>query len=277
MPRPAPPAGGWDCHTHVFDRATPVRPGHYQPAHHPLREIEGLAARHGVAQLVLVQPSVYGNDNAVMLRALEAGQGRHRGVAVIDPAIGDSELERLHAAGVRGVRFNLVSPASPPGDALADLQALAPRLRALGWHVQWYVPPAALPSLVRWQVKTGLCFVLDHLAGLSAQLMPEDPAWAAAQALADAGAWIKLSGWYRLGANEPYATLRPNIERVTAMFGRRMVWGSDWPHTSFLPGHLPSYESTLFPVRSALGEAVLHDVLHLHACSLYFDNHAISP
>jgi hypothetical protein len=94
---------------------------------------------------------------------------------------------------------------------------------------------------------------------------------------ADAGAWIKLSGWYRLGANEPYATLRPNIERVTAMFGRRMVWGSDWPHTSFLPGHLPSYESTLFPVRSALGEAVLHDVLHLHACSLYFDNHAISP
>ena len=63
-------ATGWDCHVHVFDAAAPVRPGHYRPDHHPLEEIEALALAHGIGHLVLVQPSVYGSDHAVLLRAL---------------------------------------------------------------------------------------------------------------------------------------------------------------------------------------------------------------
>lgn len=262
-------ASGWDCHVHVFDTSAPVRPGHYVPAHRPLPEIEQLARRHGVAHLVLVQPSVYGADNTVMLRALEAAPGRHRGVAVVTPDVGDRELDRLHAAGVRGVRFNLVSPAAYAGDAAADLRRLSPRLRERGWHAQWYVHADTLPLLVSLQSATGVSFVLDHLAGLHAGLHAGHAAWGAAQALADAGAWIKLSGWYRLGATAPYATLQPNIQRAAAMFGPRMVWGSDWPHTSFPPDHLPTYESTLSPLRSALATARYHAVLHEQARSLY--------
>jgi len=267
-----PPAAGWDCHVHVFDAAAPVRPGHYLPVHRPLDAIERLAAQHGVGHLVLVQPSVYGSNNSVMLQALGAGRGRHRGVAVVEPTIDDRALERLHAAGVRGIRFNLVSPAGHAGDAAADLRSLAPRLRALGWHVQWYVRTDALPQLVAWQAETGLRFVLDHLAGLNAGLADADPAWAAARALAEAGAWVKLSGWYRLGATAPYAALQPTIHRVAAMFGPCMIWGSDWPHTSFAPDQLPSYDSTLVPVRAALGEAALDAVLRDHARSLYFES-----
>jgi len=265
------PAAGWDCHVHVFDAAAPVRPGHYVPAHRSLDEIERLAAIHGVGHLVLVQPSVYGSDNAVMLRALALGQGRHRGVAVVEPTISERELDRLHAAGVRGVRFNLVSPAGHAGDPAADLRRLAPRLRERGWHVQWYLHTDLLPRLPAWQAETGLTFVLDHLAGLHTGLADDAPAWAAAQALADASAWIKLSGWYRLGATAPYAAMHPAIHRVAAMFGPRMVWGSDWPHTGFAPGQLPAYESTLFPVRAALGEAALVPILRDHAHSLYAD------
>lgn len=254
---------------HVFDAAAPVRAGHYRPAHRPLIEIEDLASRHGVGHLVLVQPSVYGTDNAVMLRALQAAPGRHRGVAVVDPAIEDAELDRLHEAGVRGVRFNRVSPAGHAGDAGADLLQLAPRLRARGWHVQWYVRADDLPQLVPWQAQTRLRFVLDHLAGLDASLPQAHPAWAAAQALAEAGAWIKLSGWYRLGAQAPYSALRPHIQRAAALFGPRTVWGSDWPHTSFEAGQAPAYESTLEPVRAGLGEARLKALLLEHAGSLY--------
>jgi len=271
MPTCDNPPAGWDCHVHVFDAAAPVRPGHYATAPRPLADIEALAAAHGVGHLVLVQPSVYGTDNRVMLAALEAAGGRHGGVAVIDPATSERELDRLQAAGVRGIRFNLVSPAGQRGDPAADLRALAPRLKARGWHVQWYVQASQLPRLAAWQAETGLRFVLDHLAGLHARLPEHAPAWVAAQALADGGAWVKLSGWYRLGTAAPYDALRPAIRRVAGMFGARVVWGSDWPHTSFPPDRLPDYDSTLFPVRAALGEAALVSLLGDHARSLYLD------
>ncbi len=272
MDPPHTPPPGWDCHVHVFDGSAPPRPGHYLPVHRPLAQIEEVAARHGVGHLVLVQPSIYGTDNTVLLRALEEGQGRHRGVAVLDGAVDDAHLDRLHAAGVRGVRFNLVSPAGHAGDVAAELRALAPKLRRLGWHAQWYVQADTLPQLVGWQAGSGLPFVLDHLAGLHAGLADGHPAWAAVQALAGAGAWVKLSGWYRLGAAAPYLALLPVIRRLAGLFGPRMVWGSDWPHTSFQADRLPPYASTLSPVREALGDAALHAVLRQHARSLYLES-----
>lgn len=268
-PASAASGAGWDCHVHVFDASAPVRPGHYVPAHRPLGDIETLAQRHGIGRLVLVQPSVYGTDNTVMLQALQAAQGRHRGVAVVDPAIADDELDRLHTAGVRGVRFNLVSPAGHAGDVSTDLLQLAPRLRDRGWHVQWYVRADDLPRLVTWQRQTGLRFVLDHLAGLDTGIAPAHPAWASAQALADSGAWIKLSGWYRLGATAPYAELHSHIRRAVALFGACTVWGSDWPHTSFPADRMPAYASTLAPVRASVDAAQLTALLHQQASTLY--------
>jgi predicted TIM-barrel fold metal-dependent hydrolase len=276
-----PITDAWDCHVHVFDANAPIQAGHYTPAHRSLVDIEQLAAQHGVRHLVLVQPSVYGFDNAVMLRALKAGQGTHRGVAVLNPSLCgaalEAELDLMHESGVRGVRFNLVSPVGHSGkaaDVAADLRRWAPALRKRGWHVQWYVHAEALPRLVTWQADTGLPFVLDHLAGLHASIKADDPAWAATQALADGGAWIKLSGWYRLKSIAPcgsdYAALHPTIQRVAAMFGRHMVWGSDWPHTGFAADNLPSYDSNLQPVRAALSHAALEAALHDNARQLYF-------
>jgi len=44
---------------------------------------------------VLVQPSVYGTYNSLMVRALRARDGRHRGVAVVAPDVTDAELDDL--------------------------------------------------------------------------------------------------------------------------------------------------------------------------------------
>jgi len=251
----AAPAAGWDCHVHVFDASGAAPGAHYEPAPRPLADIETVAQAHGCGHLVLVQPSVYGSDNTLMLQALHAAGGRHRGVVVLQGDESDGELDAMHAAGVRGVRFNLVSPVGSDAAAVGGLlERLAPALHRRGWHVQWYVQPAKLPQISQWQASCGLPFVLDHLAGLTPAQQDKADVWRALDALAGAGAWIKLSGWYRLQAGAPYAELQPLVQRAADVFGERMVWGSDWPHTSFAPDALPPYDSLWLPVVRALGE-----------------------
>lgn len=254
----ASPAGpwppGWDCHVHVFDASAPVRAGHYRPVHRPLSEVEPLALANGVGRLVLVQPSVYGTDNSVLLQALALQPGRHRGVAVVGDDLPPAELEALHAAGVRGLRLNLVSPVGEAVDTERRLSALAPHLLRLGWHVQWYVRAEQLPAVAQWHRTHGVTCVLDHLGGLGARVPADDPAWQTAAELAALGVWVKLSGWYRLEATEPYTLLDASIRRVADLFGERLVWGSDWPHTAFPADAMPRYPSTWDPVVRALGE-----------------------
>ena len=274
------PPTGWDCHVHVFDARQRALDGHYQPAHHPISEIEALAAAQGVDHLVLVQPSVYGSDNRVLLQALQHQPGRHRGVLVLNAegGLGDglrldaAALAQLHALGVRGVRLNAVSPvglgAGEPHQLAAPFERLAPLLRTQGWHLQWYAQPAHLPAIAALHAGSGVVAVLDHLAGVHAGLVDEHPAWAALQTLAEQGAWLKLSGWYRLQAAEPYAALLPLVQRVAPWFGSRLVWGSDWPHTSFDASAMPCYASTWRPVVDALGAARAAGV-HAAAAALY--------
>ena len=251
-PPPDAFAPGWDCHVHVFDPAHPAQAGHYRPVLRDLPEIERAAAALGVGHLVLVQPSVYGTDNALVLEALSREPGRHRGITVVDTAVTDAELDQMHRLGVRGVRFNLVSPVGNGPDAF---RALSPRLKARGWHVQWYARHDQLATIADLHQGSGLTAVLDHLAGLHASVAFDDPAWAALQRLADQGAWVKLSGWYRLQASAPYDALCAHVQKVARIAGDRMVWGSDWPHTAFSPEALPPYVSVWQPVVQALGES----------------------
>ena len=260
---------GWDCHVHVFDAAAKVAPGHYAPQHRPLAAIEALAQSHGFGHLVLVQPSVYGTDNTVLLDALRLQPGRHRGVVVTDASITDTELANMHGLGVRGVRFNLVSPAGNGSNFQTDFINLAPRLQALGWHVQWYARPEDLPVIADLHRGTALPAVLDHLAGLHANLPSNQAAWEALEKLDGQGAWVKLSGWYRLQSDAPYTALDSNIVRVANLFKGRTVWGSDWPHTSFVADATPTYASTLEPVIRVLTGAQKNHALHQAPARLY--------
>ena len=64
--------------------AAPALPGHYQPPTRTLAMLDAASATLGVGHYVLVQPSVYGTDNSLLLDALSASAGRHRGVVVVD-------------------------------------------------------------------------------------------------------------------------------------------------------------------------------------------------
>ena len=100
-----------DTHAHILG---PIAKFAYSPArvYTPpdclLRDYQKMLATLGVERAVLVQPSVYSSDNTVMLNALQATGGAFRGVAVVVDTISDAELSTLNAAGVRGVRVNIV-------------------------------------------------------------------------------------------------------------------------------------------------------------------------
>jgi predicted TIM-barrel fold metal-dependent hydrolase len=256
---------GWDCHVHVFDAKAPARVGHYVPVDRPLLDIEATASRHGVAHLVLVQPSVYGSDNSLMLEALRASGGRHRGVIVVDAVPDAAKFDAMHALGVRGVRFNWVSPVgdgtSRGNDIASRFDALAPHLRRRGWHVQWYARAEQLDTIAKLHAKhPGVIAVLDHVAGLRTGIDTTHTAWHALDRLAVQGAWVKLSGWYRLDAPAPYDTLLGTVRRVHERFAQRLVWGSDWPHTAFAADAMPAYASTWQPVVDALGADAAHSL-----------------
>lgn len=263
-------AEGWDCHVHVFDGQPASASGHYTPPLRSLAMLERAAAATGVGRFVLVQPSVCGSDNRLLLHALKQGQGRHRGVVVVDDTVPSTELQAMADLGVRGVRCNRVSPV---GNSPADLQRLAPRLRDFGWHVQWYVQAGQLGEVAAFQQQHRLTCVLDHLAGLNPTVPGDAEAWDALRRIADGGGWIKLSGWYRLQAEAPYDSLDDTVRRVVALFGERCVWGSDWPHTMFLepgqPRPAPDYTDTWQPVPRALGSTVAQRVLDRHPLQLY--------
>lgn len=265
--KPRTATSRWDCHVHVFSSAARVvRPGHYTPAEWPLDTIEAQASRHGFDRLVLVQPSVYGTDNSLMLDALAASRGQHRGVMVVDAGVSTTELLLAHEVGVRGVRFNMVSPV---GSGPSDFPKLAPRLRELGWHVQWYVAPEHLADVAALHRGSGLPCVLDHLAGAGTHVGPAHPAWETLGELAGEGAWIKLSGWYRLKASPPYPELHANVRRLAGMFTGRTLWGSDWPHTWFPAQRQPGYAEQLRVAEDVLTTTQLAETLQANPARLY--------
>ena len=92
-----------------------------------------------------------------------------------------------------------------------------------------------------------------HLGGTGGDAALADPAWATVGTLAARGAWLKLSGWYRLNSKAPYADLIPTIRRLADLFGEHMIWGADWPHTLFGAESMPPYSATWMPVVDALG------------------------
>lgn len=239
----------WDAHAHVF--AGPVRAGsHYAPAEHTVQMWQSAAATCGIERVVLVQPSVYGADNSVMLNALRHAGGVHRGVVVLTPDVTDAALADMHAAGVRGVRFNLVSPVS---NDPADVDAIIARVRELGWHVQFFLRPVQYGWVQARQSAWGVPVVLDHVGGMRADY-PAQSHMNALEALADQGAWVKVSGFYRLGTAAPFREVDELIAKLHAKFAGHMLWGSDWPHTWYMEaarGAAPSYASLLAPLARA--------------------------
>jgi len=186
----------------------------------------------GLDRAVIVQPSVYGTDNRCTYDAIAASGGRWRGVAVVSPSTNTHDLRRLHDAGFRGVRINLLFKG---GLAMEILEQVARLIAPLGWHLQLLLDGRDLPELVPRLRRLPVRFVIDHMGHMPAQLGLAHPGFTALFALAREGScWVKLSGPYRISAQQyPYEDVAPIAKALVEAAPEHMVWGSDWPHPSF--------------------------------------------
>jgi 2-pyrone-4,6-dicarboxylate lactonase len=188
-----------------------------------------------------VQATCHGNDNRALLDALVHSNGRARGVASVGRDVTDEELRRMHAAGVRGTRFNFVRRLVDftPREVLFEI---ASRIAPLGWHVVVYFEAQDLPEL--WDFFTALptTVVVDHMGrpdtgkpvdgpefGRFVRLLAEHP-----------NIWSKVSCPERLSKTGPpnYDDVVPFARHLVEAFPDRVLWGTDWPHPN-MRTHMP--------------------------------------
>jgi 2-pyrone-4,6-dicarboxylate lactonase len=245
------PTGAVDAHCHVFGPGAefPYAPERkYTPCDASKAQLFALRDHLGFARNVIVQATCHGADNRALVDACLAAKGKARGVATVRRSVTDTELQQLHAAGVRGVRFNFVKRLVDftPKD---ELMEIAGRIAKLDWHVVIYFEAVDLPEL--WDFFTTLptTVVVDHMGrpdvkkpldgpefGLFLKFMREHQ-----------NVWSKVSCPERLSVGGPpalngelhaYRDVIPFARKIVEEFPDRVLWGTDWPHPN-LKDHMP--------------------------------------
>jgi len=242
-PRFRLPEGAVDAHCHVFGPGEDfpyARTRKYTPCDAPKEALFALREHLGVSRNVIVQASCHGTDNGALLDALNSAGEAARGVAVISPDIGDDELERMHEAGVRAVRFNFVKrlvDATPRRVFLA----IAERVAKLNWHIVVYLEAPDLEGLIPFLNKLPAIVVIDHMGRPDIAKGVDHPDFERfLHFMADNETiWTKVSCPERLSLTGPdYGDVVPFSRRLVENFPTRVLWGTDWPHPN-MKSHMP--------------------------------------
>jgi len=229
LPRLKVPPNSADCHHHIYDSRFPLDPSAtLKPPDATIADYRLLQKRLGTTRHVIIQPSTYGVDNSGLVTVLkEFGMATTRGVAVVNTNVTDEELKKLNAAGVRGIRFNLVQAGATN---MEMVMPLSKRIHALGWHIQINAMPKTIVAGADVWNNVPCPVVFDHLGHVAAT---DNPALNIITELMKKGkGWVKLTGVYQESKVGPptYAdTVEIGKVYVKTAPGQ-VVWGSDWPH-----------------------------------------------
>ena len=253
------PAGAVDAHCHVFGPGNifPFAPERkYTPCDASWEQLFALRDFLGFEKNVVVQATCHGSDNSALLDVLDRAEDRARGVVTVTPSITETELQDMHARGVRGVRFNyvkrLVNP--KPDDYYKQI---IDKIRPLGWHVVLYFEPADLSE--RWDLFTSLnvSIVVDHMGRPDVTKPLDNPEFEQFLKFMsqNPNVWSKVSCPDRLtvSGSPEYADVVPFAKHIVEQFPDRVLWGTDWPHPNMkkempddgiLVDYLPSIATT---------------------------------
>ncbi|WP_431269725.1 amidohydrolase family protein [Dankookia sp. P2] len=210
----------------------PLSPGRgYTPPEASIAMYREMLSTIGLTRTVVVQPSIYGTDNAVSLDAVATlGADRARAVVVVDDSFDVPALRAMGERGACGVRFNAVSGNGTP---LEQLEALGEKLGVLGWHLQLYTHAEEMVALEHVLARLPCPVVIDHMGGVkAAEGGTESAGFKAMIRLLERGAWAKLCGYRSSAAGAPYADVAAMARAMIAAAPERCVWGTDWPHPS---------------------------------------------
>ncbi len=185
----------------------------------------------GFSRAVLVQASCHGTDNAALLDALDWSQGACRGVCMIDDRVSDAELQALHAAGVRGARFNFVARRGGAPD-LNVIKAVVRRIAPLGWHLQVHLDAQDILTYRDFLLGLGMPFIIDHMGRVVARNgLDQQPFRLLLDLMKDERVWTKVSGFERVSSTgKPFHDAMPYALALFAAAPDRVLWGTDYPH-----------------------------------------------
>ncbi len=250
-PRFKLPAGAVDAHCHVFGPGNvfPYAPERkYTPCDASKEQLFALRDHLGFDKNVIVQATCHGSDNRALVDALKASNNKARGVATVNRNVTDAELKDMHAAGVRGTRFNFVKRLADftPREVLLEI---ANRIAPLGWHVVIYFEAQDLPELYDFFTALPTTVVVDHMGRPDVSKPVDGPEFELFVKMMreHTNIWSKVSCPERLtltgpkalnGEQNAYADVVPFAKRLVETFPDRVLWGTDWPHPN-LKDHMP--------------------------------------
>ena len=230
------PPGACDTHFHIYfpESVFPLRPDRrYTPVEASLDDYLPTMKTLGLSRGVVVTGSA-NRDNEPTLATIARMKGAFKGVALIGADVSDREIERLHSGGMTGFR---VSTVSVGGLSPAHLNSLAVRVAALGWHAEIHIHDVQdilnlRPTLERLAIP----YCLDHLAQLAPDHVGGDALRAICDLLAqDERCYVNLYGFYHVSRAAPprYDDMLPVARALIEARPAGILWGSNWPHSSF--------------------------------------------
>jgi 2-pyrone-4,6-dicarboxylate lactonase len=229
----------------------------------------------GFARNVIVQASCHGTDNAATLDALAKSNGKARGVAVVDPAISEADLQVLHDGGIRGIRFNFLKRLvdDAPKDKFLEVAQRLPK----GWHVVIYFEADILEELRPFMDAIPVPLVIDHMGRPDVRQGPDGADMKAFRAFLDGrdDIWFKATCPDRLdaikegGAGDPWDAFAHAVTPLVADYQDRVLWGTDWPHPNMdteIPddGHLVDMIPRIAPTEALQRKLLIDNPMRLY-------------
>ena len=236
------PAHACDSHCHIygpFDRFPLPADRTFTPNEAPESALRRLHDGFGFTRAVIVQSKGHALDHGPVLDALKAGNGRYRGVALIEASVNENLIQSFDAAGMCGVRFNFMSHLGARPD-LGNIRTVIGLVEPYGWHVAIHVAGRGLVEVSEFIRSIRTPVVIDHMARPDIREGLDGPVMTALKRLLDTGrVWVKVSGAERLSrTGTPYSDVVPFGRCLVEHAPERILWGSDWPHVN-LDGPMP--------------------------------------
>jgi predicted TIM-barrel fold metal-dependent hydrolase len=230
------PQAKLDWHAHVFDAGVGVVAGaRYAPTRSATpEEFVDNFNNAGLNGGLLVQPSFLGTDNSQMIDAIAAYPDKLKGIAVVDIDIDAATMNTMTHAGIIGCRLNLFGKEAPNLRS-GNWPAFLRKLEEADWQLELHAPPRYLIQVLPMLRDFASDVVIDHFGRPDIDKGLDDYDYREFLSLLNPQQhWVKTSGWYRLGADPSVGLERAMAAKQLlehAGMGKRLLWGSDWPHT----------------------------------------------